>query len=219
MKGAIVPSEDLRTDTKGAIGVGSLIIFIAMILVAGITASVLIQTMNNLQQQALQTSEETLRDISSGVKVSTVSGYVSGSKITQLALFITPISASDPIDLTYAYFSLSDSSKKVILNYTSVCFNETVKNSTFNTLNSSKLSATTYGLLVVRDVDDSCTQTTPVINERDLVILLVNTTKCFQGISTSTEVAGEINLEYGISGMVGFTTPSAFIDTIVDLQP
>jgi len=46
------------SDENTAIGIGTLIIFIAMILVAGIAASVIIQTMNTLQQQqAMETGE------------------------------------------------------------------------------------------------------------------------------------------------------------------
>ena len=50
----------LLFEKNAAIGIGSLIIFIAMILVAGIAASVIIQTMNSLEQQALQTGLETM---------------------------------------------------------------------------------------------------------------------------------------------------------------
>ena len=88
-----------------------------MLLVAGITASVLIQTMNTLQQQALTTGEETIRDVSGGLKVTHVSGYKSGSTIAQLAIEITPTVASDDIDLAHAYISISDSSKKKIIEF------------------------------------------------------------------------------------------------------
>jgi hypothetical protein len=63
-----MPFQRLRANLNADIGIGALIIFIAMIMVAGVTASVMIQTMNNLQQQAIKTSEQTIRDISSGLK-------------------------------------------------------------------------------------------------------------------------------------------------------
>ena len=206
-------------DTRGAIGIGSLIIFIAMILVAGIAASVIIQTMNSLQQQAMFTGEETLRDISSGLKVTHVSGYNNGSTITQLAIFLSTTAGSDDIDLTYAYISLSDSSKKMILNYSTNSFNSSVSNGLFGTLDSSALTATTYGIMIVRDIDSSCSSSAPTINSDDLVVLLVNTTKCFSGLSTRTEVFGNVIPEQGIIGVISFTTPSAYIDTIIELQP
>jgi len=206
-------------DINADIGIGSLIIFIAMILVAGIAASVMIQTMNSLQQQAMQTSEETLKDISSGLRVTHVSGYVDNSKITQLAIFISTTAASDDIDLTYAMLSLSDSSTKVILNYTSQCFSSSVSNGLFGTLNASNLTSSRYGIMVIRDIDGSCTSTLPIINDEDLVVLLVNTTECFSGLSARTDVSGELYPEQGIRGLIGFTTPSSYVNTIVDLQP
>jgi len=190
-----------------------------MILVAGITASVLIQTMNSLQEQAMSTGIETIRDVSSGLKVTHISGYNDGSDITQLAIFITPIAASNDLDLTYTYISMSDSSKKAVLNYSSSEFSSTVSNGLFSTINSSNLTASSYGVLVVRDVDSSCTSTIPVINDGDLVVLLLNTTKCFSGIDKRDEVFGTVDPEFGISGVIGFTAPSAFSNTILDLQP
>ncbi|RLF45963.1 MAG: flagellin [Thermoplasmata archaeon] len=218
MRHIATKSKRFSSNRLASIGIGSLIIFIAMILVAGIAASVIIQTMNSLQEQASKTGISTMRDIAGGIKVTQVSGHTINSKIDQLAIFITPIVASEDIDLTYTYISLTDSSKKVILNYDSSCFSSGISNGLFGTLNASNLTATEYGIIVVRDIDSSCTSSTPVINENDIVILLINTTSCFSGIGTNTDVTGAVNPEYGISGIVSFTTPSALIDPIVELQ-
>jgi len=190
-----------------------------MILVAGITASVLIQTMNSLQEQALRTGLETIRDISTGLRVTHVTGYNRSGSLSQLAIFIEPIAASGDIDLAQGYISLSDSSKRVIFNYNSSCFNNSISNGIFDTLNSSNLSASEFGIIVIRDVDNSSSSSTPTINYGDLVVLLVNTTNSFSGISTRTEVVGSVIPEYGISGIISFTTPGAFTKTIIELQP
>ena len=206
-------------DAQASIGIGALIVFIAMILVAGVTASVMIQVMQGLQQQALQTGQETIREVSSGLRVTHVSGHQVSSQITQLAIFVSTTAGSNDIDLTYAYISLSDSAKQVICNYTTSCFSSSVSGGLFGTLNSSLLTASTYGLMVVRDIDSSCTVNNPTINSDDLVVLLVNATDCFSGISTRTDVYGRIVPEFGIDGVISFTTPSAYIDTIIELQP
>jgi flagellin FlaB len=211
--------QRLRTNLNADIGIGALIIFIAMIMVAGVTASVMIQTMNNLQNQAIKTSEETIRDISSGLKVTYVSGFVQNATITQLAIFVSTTSASDDVDLTYGILSLSDSSKKVIMNYTSTCFSSSASNGLFGTLSASNLTSSQYGILVIRDIDGSCNATKPVLNNEDMVVLLVNTSTCFSGIEPRTEVTGEIYPEHGIHGIIGFTTPSTYEHSIVDLQP
>lgn len=210
---------ELFANKNAAIGIGSLIVFIAMIIVAGVAASVMIQTMNSMQQQALKTGQDVLKDISSGLRVTHVSGYKNGSTITQLAILITTTAGSDDIDLSQAYISLSNSAKQVMLTYTSDCFSGSVSNGLFGTLNSSNLTATTYGIMVIRDIDNSCTSTKPIINSDDLVVLLVNTDECFSGIGTRTEVSGSVIPGQGINGVISFTTPSVYSNTIVELQP
>ncbi len=59
---------------KGEIGIGTLIIFIAMILVAAISASVLIQTATSLQNKALFAGKRTQQQISSGIEALVIYG-------------------------------------------------------------------------------------------------------------------------------------------------
>ena len=94
-----------------------------------------------------------------------------------------------------------------------------LSNGLFGTINLGNLTASQYGIIVVRDVDNSCTSTNPIINDGDLAVLLVNATECFSGIDKRDEVFGTIDPEYGISGVIDFTAPSAFSNTILDLQP
>jgi archaeal flagellin FlaB len=55
-------------DKKGEMGIGTLIIFIAMILVAAIAAAVLIQTATSLQNKALLTGERSKSQVSTSLK-------------------------------------------------------------------------------------------------------------------------------------------------------
>ena len=208
----------LILDKSAAIGIGSLIIFIAMILVAGMAASIMIQTMNSLEQQAMQTGQETLKDVSTGLRVTQVSGHQTNSLIDQLAIFVKTTAGSFDIDLNEAVISISDSASQSILDYDSNVFSNNVSNGLFGTLSSDSLTATTYGLMVVRDFDSSCSDTGPIINDDDLVVLLVNSTAVFSGIGPRKEVFGDVIPEQGMSGVIGFTTPSAFINTIIELQ-
>ena len=58
-----------------AIGIGSMVVFIALVLVAGMAASVLIQTGNKLEIQTMRTSDQTTADVSTGIRVTDIEGH------------------------------------------------------------------------------------------------------------------------------------------------
>ena len=201
----------------GSVGIGSLIVFIAMILVAGITASVVFETMSDLQHQALRTGDETIQDISTGIKVTQISGYANNTSINQLAFFVSTIAGSEPVDIDQSSLMISDSNNQLILQYNNSSFNDGVTTGLFSTLNSSNLSASTFGIVVIRDADDSCSSNIPIINDNDIIAIFVNTSMCFSGIDPRTRVTGKIMIDSGMSAIIGFTTPAAYVDTIIDL--
>ena len=65
----------LKKKDVGSIGIGAMIVFIAMVLVAGIAASVLVQTANKLETQAMVTGSETTSEVATGLRVIDIEGY------------------------------------------------------------------------------------------------------------------------------------------------
>ncbi len=61
-----------RRDTEGSIGIGAMIVFIALILVAAVASTIIIKTAEELQQNAENTSSDTRDQISGKVSVSDV---------------------------------------------------------------------------------------------------------------------------------------------------
>jgi len=74
---------------------------------------------------------------------------------------------------------------------------------------------------VLQDADSSCGQTTPIVNFGDHVVLAISPDVIFtanSGIGPRTDVSGMVIVEEGAPGILGFTTPSSYTDTTMELQ-
>jgi flagellin FlaB len=201
-----------------------MIVFIAMVLVAGIAASVLIQTSMTLESQAMATGQETTDEVSGGLAVFDVEGHVN-TEIDGLAITVRTRAGSPDIDLNETIIILSDGSTKVILSYdypNASHFNSSVDANDGRVFNFAytDLDNEQFGILVLEDADGSCTRFTPVINSGDKVMLFVDTDACFgtNGIGQRIDVFGYIFPEHGSPGVISFRTPAAYSDTVYDLQ-
>jgi flagellin FlaB len=222
--------KTLKNKDVGSIGIGAMIVFIAMVLVAGIAASVLIQTSTTLETQAMATGQETTDEVASGVDVYGVLGYAAtGADISKVVIGIRPRAGSDGIDLSQVYMELSDTSRKVILNYTTSYYSEpTGQNNIFGASvfpdddeafgAAANRDGSRFGILVVEDPDSSMSQTNPVMNRGDKVYLCVNTSGAFNTISERTDVWGMVVAEEGAPGILSFRTPASYTDNVMDLM-
>ncbi|MFC7043201.1 archaellin/type IV pilin N-terminal domain-containing protein [Halonotius sp. GCM10025705] len=106
------------TERRGQVGIGTLIVFIAMVLVAAIAAGVLINTAGLLQAQAQQTGEETTAEVSNVIQIGEVIGKDTGpnGKIDQLNASIRLASGSDPINVSKASYTISTNGNATVVN-------------------------------------------------------------------------------------------------------
>jgi flagellin FlaB len=224
-------SKILRRNDVGSVGVGALIIFIAMVLVAGIAASVLVQVANTLQMQALYTGFETIDEVATGIGVVDIEGHVTDSEdgIDLLTLSVRGRAGSADIDLSETVIEIANNESKLILRWdnNSIALqpNET---GIFNTttqagadLNASVWpgAANRFGVLVIEDADFSCRLSTPIINKGDLVMLCINTSLAFApGLPPRMDIWGAVIPEIGSWGIISFRTPPTYNDYVYDLQ-
>jgi len=94
----IAKPRRVRIGEEGEMGVGTLLIFIAMILVAAVAAGVLVQTAYKLQQQAEATGDLAVQEVATGLKVITVYGVTSANHSVVTDLYVkVALSAGSPV--------------------------------------------------------------------------------------------------------------------------
>ena len=167
-------------DERGQVGIGTLIVFIALVLVAAIAAGVLINTAGFLQSQAQQTGEESSEQVTDRLEPVQTTGSVDGSETI------------DSVD-----FVLQKSPGASDINVSSATVTLTGPDGTFRFEAS---NSTVFTQSTLQDGDNSIQSDSAILNdESDRLILTLDLTA--SGV-------GQNNLQPGESATVEITGES-----------
>jgi flagellin FlaB len=214
-------NKSLKEDKKAMVGIGTMIVFIAMVLVAAVAASILIQTAQTLQQKAYKVGGETIAEVSSGIRLDDSIGYTNANKtvVEYIAFVISPRSGSGYIDLENVFVTIKADNLTVLHfdeNLVTGDINET--GGVFYTLDLGQLNASVYGVIAIHDSDNSIV-TTHGMNVGDSAFIIVNLTAASDngGLEPRKSLSGSIMPELGVQATYDITAPVVFLNRVVDL--
>jgi flagellin FlaB len=220
----------IKNDDHAMVGIGTLIVFIAMVLIAAVAASVLISTSETLQTRAKAVGTSTIREVSSGISIESITGYtnVEKTRIKYLALTVRPRAGSQDIDLSLCTMSVLHDNltilqlnlslvQEVNLDSKSVFFTPVTSGSQYTILDNT--TNTSYGLIAIHDYDDSIMNTNGM-NSGDRAIILVNLSAIIDGggLETRKDLSGALLPEFGTKAQYEFTSPAVYPKRIVRLD-
>ncbi|MCS3900755.1 flagellin [Methanococcus voltae] len=229
--------KSFMNNKKGAVGIGTLIIFIALVLVAAVAASVIINTAGKLQHKAAVVGQESTQQVASGLQVMKVSGHaVDKYNMDKIAIMVSP-NIGDEIDLSTTVVTFSTKENKISLLYENDSSNARLENATgtnnifekngnydegawpFDDAYGSGNGEKKFGIIVLQDMDKSVSGDHPTVNYGDKVLLAINIGEIVgDDIGNRIRIQGEVIPEFGASGIIDFTTPPVYNNNVIALQ-
>ena len=222
----------LKSDVKSETGIGVLIVFIAMVLVAAVAATVLLHTVSVLQLKATEVGTTTINQVSGGIEIKQIIGFDNATPpaaggVKDLAIFVGPLSGASSVNLANVSISLSINGITSVLVYNHSLFQDISQNGTknlfslgvWNNMSASHKDATNFGVIAFFNPTGRLTAGFPVISGDDQAILVLNVTNAFgTNITQGMTVVGQLTPEAGTPALVDFTAPEAFNSKSITLQ-
>jgi flagellin FlaB len=184
-----------KFDKRAEMGVGTMIIFIAMVLVAAVAASVLISTANSVREQAQNTGEQAIQNVASGFITYDVVGTVSPTfdTLDQVDVYMRLAAGSPSINMDNVVISVTDGGDTVV--YAKAALMSDTEFEAAQTL-------------VVSSVEAWATSAVDMVGQGDLIKVSIDLTQFV--IVNSQNVEIKIMPAYGQNSLVQFYTPEVF---------
>jgi flagellin FlaA/flagellin FlaB len=171
-----------RLNDRGQVGIGTLIVFIAMVLVAAIAAGVLINTAGFLQTKSEQTGEESSAQVSNRVQVVSGFGNVANEEVDEINLTVMRGSGSDDINLSAATIEWIGPEQAKTLTYGA------------NLSDGEEPGSGEFGVGQIKDGDNS----SPVLNtQNDRFTIMMDADKISEPLGEGESVKLKLTTQYG----------------------
>jgi flagellin FlaB len=187
----------MRRDKRADIGIGTMIVFIAMVLVAAVAAAVLISTANSVREQATTTGDQAIGGVSSGFIHESVTGAAAtATTITAVNIYVKIAAGSPPIAFENVMVHFIYQTKDIMLHYDAAA------------------AVNHYTVTLVKGVSPFAGDwgSRHIIGQGDMVkISIANTDTGALSIANLKEVTFEVMPAMGQPCLVQFQTPEIFV--------
>ncbi|MGB1586718.1 MAG: hypothetical protein ACPHID_06705 [Thermoplasmatota archaeon] len=191
--------KTLKNDSAAQVGIGTMIVFIATVLVAAIAAGVLISTSSDLQEKSAKTGSDATEQVASNLDITSVVGVrdaTSDAGLKDLQVFVALAPGASEVDLEQLKIQVTDGTELITLDYSATA-----------------ASATAFAASAIRDADSSFSAAGPVMNEGDLVQIDIDLDST-AGINMEFSPRDDVKLtmlpEVGNPVEVAFDTPNSY---------
>ncbi len=234
--------KTILNNTNAQVGIGTLIIFIAMVLVAAVAAAVLIQTSGTLQQRAQSTGKQATQEVSSNLIVKNIEGVRAKNSATSMSSTIDLLKlkvglnvGSASVDVNQVVVSITDGTTANNLVYAGnqkSYANIGASDGAMDDFDPSSAAINLQNLLTnqtaaittfdnsdhyftverIRDEDASFSQSNPVMNTGDLINVYIATTS---STATGYNFVSTVDTSAGLTDSGLFLVPRSVVNIIL----
>ncbi len=198
----------MRRDTRAHVGIGNLIIFIALVLIAAVAAAVLIQTSGLFQPEVQTIGQKTVKEVASNVEITQIIGVrnaiTPGNDFEKLEITIV-MTGTYPIDVGQFVVAMRNRSTQIeLIEYTT---------------DTANLPSNLFDVVVLNDKDDSFDasgKTDTMMTSEDIITLVLKPGTSMD-FPTNESVWIEIKTGFGTSITKEFNTPESYEKTNIIL--
>jgi len=197
-------------DNRGMMGIGTLIIFIAVILVAAVAAAVLISTSGSLQQRSLTTGSQAEEGVSTGAEAVSVMATdgSAGHDLEDFEVLLRLQAGSEPLNLNNTVVLVDTADTSQSLDYGGAVDDATGASDTIS-----------YVVTYIKEGPD---YESDYLSRGDVIKVKFNCFDCSGetgGIGENKKVRIKIIPRVGTTSVVEFTTPDVITDQRITLWP
>ncbi|SEV93737.1 archaellin/type IV pilin N-terminal domain-containing protein [Halobacterium jilantaiense] len=180
-------------DERGQVGIGTLIVFIAMVLVAAIAAGVLINTAGFLQSKGAATGEEASAQVSNRIDVVSAYGNVTSESVDFANLTVRQAAGADNINLSKSTIQWIGPNTATTLTHTDA----TVANMSGDSFNTTAIKGNNDNVLV---------------QQSDRIKIVIQPSTFASNLSAGDEVQLTITTQYGSKTSYWANVPESLKD-------